>query len=90
MSQKGAAGALKPLVPYRILASKQFPHEPRRRPAVSKNTRFHPGLSSLSGKPLVAAFDGGRLSSDSGVLLLGEIDRRIGISKRLAGCLRDD
>jgi hypothetical protein len=47
-------------------------------------------LSSLSGKPVVAAFDGGRLSSASGVLLLGEIDRRLGISERLAGCLRDD
>jgi hypothetical protein len=57
---------------------------------VSSNTRFQPGLSSLSGKPVVAAFDGGRLSSDSGVLLLGEIDRRLGISERLAGCLRDD
>ena len=57
---------------------------------MSSNTRFQPGLSSLSGKPVVAAFDGGRLSSDSGVLLLGEIDRRLGISERLAGCLRDD
>ena len=57
---------------------------------MSSNTRFYPGLSSLSGKPVVAAFDGGRLSSDSGVLLLGEIDRRLGISERLAGCLRDD
>ena len=57
---------------------------------MSSHTRFQPGLSSVSGKPVVAAFDGGRLSSDSGVLLLGEIDRRLGISERLAGCLRDD
>jgi hypothetical protein len=49
-----------------------------------------PVCRPFPGKPVVAAFDGGRLSSDSRVLLLGEIDRRLGISERLAGCLRDD
>ncbi|MSP82533.1 MAG: IS1380 family transposase, partial [Alphaproteobacteria bacterium] len=35
------------------------------------------------------AFDGGRLSSDGGVLLLREIERRLGLAERLASCLRD-
>ena len=35
------------------------------------------------------AFDGGRLTSDAGVLLLAEIDRRLGIADRLAACIED-
>ena len=48
-----------------------------------------PGLSPVGGKPLVARFDGGRLSSDGGVLALREIERRLGIADRLAACLDD-
>lgn len=48
-----------------------------------------PGLSPVGGKSLVARFDGGRLSSDGGVLALREVERRLGIANRLAGCLDD-
>lgn len=48
-----------------------------------------PGLSPVCGKPVKARFDGGRLSSDGGVLLLAEIERRLGIAERLARCLKD-
>lgn len=48
-----------------------------------------PGLSPVAGKPVQVAFDGGLLSSDTGVLVLAEIDRRLGISDRLAGCIED-
>jgi hypothetical protein len=48
-----------------------------------------PGLSPVGGKSLVARFDGGRLSSDGGVLALREVERRLGIGDRLAGCLDD-
>ena len=34
-------------------------------------------------------FDGGRLTSDAGVLLLAEIERRLGIAEGLARCLTD-
>ena len=34
-------------------------------------------------------FDGGRLSSDGGVLVLREIEKRLGLAARLAGCLSD-
>jgi Transposase DDE domain group 1 len=36
-----------------------------------------------------AAFDGGRLTSDAGVLLLAEIERRLELAERLARCLAD-
>ena len=46
-------------------------------------------LPSVGRKKLTAAFDGGRLSSDAGVLLLREVERRLGIAERLAGCFVD-
>jgi hypothetical protein len=46
-------------------------------------------LPAVAGKRVSAAFDGGRLTSDAGVLLLRAVERRLGIADRLAGCLRD-
>ena len=43
--------------------------------------------SPIAGKPVCAAFDGGRLTSDAGVLVLAEIERRLGIAERLARCI---
>ncbi len=47
------------------------------------------GFSPICGKPVVARFDGGRLSSDGGVLVLAEVERRLGVAERLARCLED-
>jgi hypothetical protein len=58
-------------------------------PAVNDTTLPLSGLSPVSGKNVVAGFDGGRLSSDGGVLLLREIERRLRVADRLAGCVRD-
>ena len=35
------------------------------------------------------AFDGGRLTSDAGVLMLAGIGRRLGVAERLARCIAD-
>ena len=48
-----------------------------------------PGLSAVQGKAIVARFDGGRLSSEGGLLALREIERRLGLADRLASCLKD-
>jgi hypothetical protein len=48
-----------------------------------------PGLSPVSGKSVVAKFDGGLLSSDGGVLVLREVEQRYGVADRLAACLVD-
>jgi Transposase DDE domain group 1 len=50
---------------------------------------FLPGLSPVAGKPVQVTFDAGRLTSDGGVLVLAEIERRLGIAARLARCLED-
>jgi hypothetical protein len=44
---------------------------------------------AVRGRKVTAAFDGGRLTSDGGVLLLGQAERRMGIAQRLAGCIAD-
>jgi hypothetical protein len=44
---------------------------------------------SVSGKNITAAFDGGRLTSDGGVMLLARAERRLGIAERLARCFPD-
>ncbi len=41
------------------------------------------------GRSVVASFDGGRITSDAGALLLGAADRVIGLTWRLAACFTD-
>ena len=43
---------------------------------------------AVSRKKITAAFDGGRLSSDGGVMLLAQAKRRLGIAERLACFIR--
>jgi len=52
-------------------------------------TPLLPGLSPVQGKAIVARFDGGRLSSEGGLLTLREVERRLGVADRLAACLKD-
>jgi hypothetical protein len=48
-----------------------------------------PGLSRVSGKMVVAKFDGGLLSSDGGILALREVEQRLRVADRLASCIKD-
>src|SRR6186713_964176 len=43
-------------------------------------------FARVEGRAVVAAFDGGRITSDAGALLLGATDRVIGLTRRLAAC----
>ena len=47
------------------------------------------GFAPVEGRAVVAAFDGGRVTSDAGVLLLARTDRAIGMARRFAACFRD-
>ena len=53
------------------------------------DSRLPFSLPAVCRKKLTIAFDGGRLSSDGGVLLLREVERRLDVATLLAGCLRD-
>lgn len=46
-------------------------------------------FKGLGRRKVQAAFDGGHISSDGGAVLLREVDRRLGLSERLAGCFSD-
>jgi Transposase DDE domain group 1 len=48
------------------------------------------GFAPVEGREVVAAFDGGAITSDAGALLLGATDRAIGMVKRFAACFLDE
>lgn len=47
------------------------------------------GFAPVEGRRVEAAFDGGRMTSDAGALLLGRADRRLGLLRRFARCFVD-
>ena len=46
-------------------------------------------FARVEGRSVVAAFDGGKITSDAGALLLAASDRAIGLIDRLANCFTD-
>src|SRR3954468_13039642 len=47
------------------------------------------GFPAVRRKKVVAAFDGGRITSDGGVMLLAAAERRMGIAQQLASLIAD-
>ncbi|SDB74508.1 transposase, partial [Belnapia rosea] len=47
------------------------------------------GFPAIGRKKVVAAFDGGRLTSDGGVMLLAAAERQLGICDRLVALISD-
>ena len=55
-------------------------------------TQCNPELFDFAraeGRPVVASFDGGAITSEAGALLLGATDRVLGLTRRLAACFKD-
>ncbi len=46
-------------------------------------------FAPVEGRAVVASFDGGAITSDGGVLLLGAMDRAIDLLGRFASCFTD-
>lgn len=46
-------------------------------------------FQGMTRRTVVASFDGDTLSSDGGVLLLAEVDRRLGLLELFAACFKD-
>jgi hypothetical protein len=57
---------------------------------MTEATLFLPGLSPVGGKTISATFDGGKLSSNGGVLILREIERKLGLAAVLSRHIPDD
>jgi hypothetical protein len=47
------------------------------------------GFVPVEGRAVVAAFDGGAMTSEAGAMLLGATDRQIRVIERFAGCFTD-
>src|SRR5271168_1351928 len=47
------------------------------------------GFTPVEGRKVVAAFDGGQMTSDAGAMLLGATDKQIRLIERFAGCFTD-
>src|SRR5215470_6579727 len=58
-------------------------------PVMSEDSLLPFDLPSVARKKVSVGFDGGLLSSDGGVLLLRDVERRLGLAARLAQCMRD-
>jgi hypothetical protein len=56
---------------------------------MSENNEAEFRFPAVCRKKVTASFDGGRLISDGGVLLLGQIERHLGLGVRLAKCIED-
>ena len=54
--------------------------------AMTDDTILLFSFPAVQAKKVTAAFDGGRLSSDGGVMLLSMAERRLGLAERLARC----
>lgn len=56
---------------------------------MGEGTRILPGLPAIAGKPVHVGFDGGRLTSDAGILLLSAVEQQLKITERLTACIED-
>ena len=62
---------------------------PQATPAGSDDSAPKLCFPAIGRKKITAAFDGGRITSDGGVLLLARAERQMGICRRLAACIAD-
>lgn len=62
---------------------------PQVTPAMNDDIVSSFGFPAVARKKVTAAFDGGRITSDGGVLLLAQAEREMGLCARLAACIAD-
>ena len=62
---------------------------PQATPAEIDDSAAPISFPAVGRKKVTAGFDGGRLTSDGGVLLLAQAERAMGICAQLAGCIAD-
>jgi hypothetical protein len=56
---------------------------------MDEGTGILSGFPAVKGKRVDVAFDGGRMTSDAGILLLSAVEQRLGLAARLADCIED-
>src|SRR5437762_11912906 len=66
------------------------PRSKERQTVMDEDTLLPFELPAVCRKKISAAFDGGRISSDGGVMLLVQAERRLGIADQLARVIPDE
>ncbi len=46
-------------------------------------------FGNIKGRKVIADFSGGRITSDAGIVLMAELDKKLRITSRFAECFRD-
>ncbi len=72
-----------------LLKTNPWPGSERATPAMSDDNLLPFSFPAVQRKKITAAFDGGRITSDGGVMLLAQAERRLGIAERLAQVIPD-
>src|SRR6266481_1105205 len=73
----------------KIELDKRFNSEPGGVPMQTECSADLFGFARVEGRAVVAAFDGGTMTSEAGAMLLGATDRQIRMIERFAGCFTD-
>src|SRR5215217_4477273 len=73
----------------KVLLQQSLAAKQRRSPMPTQCTPARFDFPRVEGRAVVAAFDGGRITTDAGALLLGATDRVLGLTRRFAACFRD-
>ena len=58
-------------------------------PILTKHSQQALNLGRVKGKEVIANFDGGRITSDAGIVLMSELDKKLKITARFAEGFRD-
>ena len=58
-------------------------------PSYSQKPRQVINFSKPKGKEIIANFEGGLITSDAGIIWIGELDKKLGITEKFANCFRD-
>src|ERR1700693_84650 len=73
----------------RIVVQQRFLHDPRCAPMQTECTPKLFEFEAVERRSVVAGFDGGNITSNAGALLLGQVDRGLGLVRRFAACFSD-
>lgn len=58
-------------------------------PRLTESISYQLNLGRTKGKKVIANFDGGRITSDAGIVWIAELDKKLKITARFAKCFQD-
>ena len=59
-------------------------------PSSTESVSHRLSFGKIKGREVIANFDGGRISSDAGIVLIAELDKKLKITARFAECFQDN